>query len=192
MTTTTVWIHSKSRLIGDALASLLKKVDDYEVHTGPTPPPKADIAIWDLRGFKPPFPMPPAGVPTLALIDGSSTDKIIILGVGYMGYLSGEESIEDLKRAITVVLDGQLWAERRIMSSLVMKTRVASLTSREQDVFSLLVLGFTNKQIAQRLGISEKTVKVYVSGLLDKLGAKSRLDLMMHFGNRKAFHGEEA
>lgn len=185
-----IWINSKSRLIGDALATLLEKAEGFTVHTGSTPLEGTDLAIWDLRGFKAPFPLPPE-MPTVALIDGSKSDKIIVLGIGYRGYLSGEESVEDLKRAVQVVLEGEIWAERSLMSSLVMRARTPTLTTRENQVFSLLVMGLSNKQIAQRLGISEKTVKVYVSGLLEKLGAKNRMDLVMHFNNRKAFEIEE-
>jgi DNA-binding NarL/FixJ family response regulator len=188
---TTIWIHSQSKLISDALANLFERAEEFTVHTGVKPSAQADIAIWDLRGLKPPFPLPPGDVPALALFDGSDDDKIIILGTGYKGYLSGEETIDDLKRAIKVVMEGQLWAERSIMSSLVMKSRLANLTTRENEVFGLLVSGLTNKQIAQRLDISEKTVKVHVSGLLDKLGARNRLDLVMHFGNRRPFSDEE-
>jgi DNA-binding CsgD family transcriptional regulator len=48
------------------------------------------------------------------------------------------------------------------------------LSPREHEVLSLLAQGLSNKQIAKRLGLSEGTVKNYVSSLLDKLGVKNR------------------
>ena len=49
-----------------------------------------------------------------------------------------------------------------------------SLTLREQQVLGLITEGLTNRQIGQRLGLAEKTVKNYVSGLLAKLGMERR------------------
>lgn len=51
---------------------------------------------------------------------------------------------------------------------------LASLTLRERQAFELITEGLTNRQIGQRLGIAEKTVKNYVSGLLAKLGMQHR------------------
>ena len=48
------------------------------------------------------------------------------------------------------------------------------LTTREQEVFELLVLNKTTKEIAEFLGISEKTVRNHISNTMQKLGVKSR------------------
>jgi len=48
------------------------------------------------------------------------------------------------------------------------------ITARERDVLRLMVEGLPNKQIAQRLGIGEKTVKTHVSRVLAKLGVADR------------------
>ena len=48
------------------------------------------------------------------------------------------------------------------------------LTARERDVLRLVVEGLANKQIAQRLGIGEKTIKTHVSRVLAKLGVEDR------------------
>jgi DNA-binding NarL/FixJ family response regulator len=174
-----VWIHSRAKLIREALATYLERVG-YEVQTAPRTSEQVTIAIWDLRDEKPPYPRPPA-VPTLALLDGTNSDKLMILSVGYRGYLTGEEDPVTVKKAIETVLAGQLWAERSVLSQLVSNREVPSLTDREHQVLSLVIDGLTNKQIAQRLNIAEKTVKVYVSGVLAKLKAKGRTDLIMRY-----------
>ena len=48
------------------------------------------------------------------------------------------------------------------------------LTKREQEVFSLLVKNMTNKEIADDLNISEKTVRNHISNAMQKLGVKGR------------------
>jgi len=51
------------------------------------------------------------------------------------------------------------------------------LTAREQDIIAMIVAGHANKQIAQKLSISERTVKHYLTGIFGKLGLSSRLQL---------------
>jgi DNA-binding NarL/FixJ family response regulator len=53
-------------------------------------------------------------------------------------------------------------------------TRLAALTPRERDVLEVLATGASNRAIAERLFISEKTVSVHVSNLLAKLGVSNR------------------
>ena len=59
-----------------------------------------------------------------------------------------------------------------------LQRRVDSLTPREHEVFSLVVSGMLNKQIAYDLGLSEKTVKVHRARAMDKMKAKSLADLV--------------
>lgn len=54
------------------------------------------------------------------------------------------------------------------------RTAAAGLTSREQDVLDGMALGWSNAQLAERLGITVTTVKTHVSNVLAKLGARSR------------------
>jgi RNA polymerase sigma factor (sigma-70 family) len=53
------------------------------------------------------------------------------------------------------------------------------LSPREQQVVSALVAGYTNKQIAKQLKISESTVKHHLSKIFDKLGVSTRLELAL-------------
>ena len=48
------------------------------------------------------------------------------------------------------------------------------LTKREREVFELLIKNYTTKEIAEKLGISEKTVRNHISNVMQKLGVKGR------------------
>jgi DNA-binding CsgD family transcriptional regulator len=56
------------------------------------------------------------------------------------------------------------------------------LTKRELEVFGLVCQGFTNKQIAEHLVVSPTTAKVHVYHIMKKLGVKSRMEAILHFG----------
>jgi FixJ family two-component response regulator len=66
--------------------------------------------------------------------------------------------------------------EAKIVAEL--RERLNSLTSREQEVLSLVVTGFPNKEIAAQLKLSEMTVKVHRSQITRKMRAKSLIDLV--------------
>lgn len=62
----------------------------------------------------------------------------------------------------------QLESEGKILNKKI-------LTKREKEVFELLVNNFTTKEIATKLGISEKTVRNHISNVIQKLGVESRI-----------------
>jgi DNA-binding NarL/FixJ family response regulator len=67
--------------------------------------------------------------------------------------------------------------------------RSAELTARERDVLALVAEGLENKAIAQRLGLSPKTVRNYVSNVLSKLGAATRTEAAAAWWNEDARQG---
>jgi len=67
---------------------------------------------------------------------------------------------------------------KRLAESNISTNAELQLSPRERDVFALLLEGFSNKQIASHLCISESTAKFHVSSILRKCGVTSRLDLM--------------
>lgn len=58
--------------------------------------------------------------------------------------------------------------------------RLAALTSREQEIFELISAGMSNREVAQSLVLSEKTVKFHVSNLLRKLGLRNRTQAIVY------------
>ena len=67
----------------------------------------------------------------------------------------------------------------RICTASAARSRTVALTQRERKVLGLLAEGCSNRLIAERLFIAETTVKGYVSSLLDKLEASSRLQAVV-------------
>ena len=113
------------------------------------------------------------------------TDERILSAVraGAQGYLLKGVPREDLFRAIRVVNEGGSLLQPVVASKLLqhMSDENApappeALTDREREVLALLAVGATNKEIAARLVISERTAKFHVSSILSKLGAGIRTE----------------
>jgi DNA-binding NarL/FixJ family response regulator len=97
-----------------------------------------------------------------------------------------------LCRCIQSVHHGQVWANSKQLQYLVeIVTQVPSLrmvnacgvkllTSREEQVFALVADGFSNREVARELGLSEHTVKKYLFHIFDKLGVSSRVELVLY------------
>lgn len=95
---------------------------------------------------------------------------------------ASQERIVGAVRAVAaglIVLDPEL-AERalgsRVNGPLPTRDDFDDLTLREREVLTLVAIGLTNKAIAQRLGISDHTVKFHVAAILSKLDAESRTE----------------
>lgn len=109
---------------------------------------------------------------------------------GARGILSRQDSVETLCKCIRSVRAGQIWANSQQMSYAVealaslplMRTADASglslLSKRETDVVRSLAEGLSNREIADRLGLSQHTIKNYLFRLYEKLGVSSRLELL--------------
>ncbi|MCK5721119.1 MAG: response regulator transcription factor, partial [Gammaproteobacteria bacterium] len=132
---------------------------------------------------------------TKALMLTASKDETKILKslkAGAKGYLSKNTTISGLIKAIKVVNKGQLWVERELVARYFNGDITADmgregrqekmkevLTLREQDVLRLLLKGSTNKEIANDLFISEKTVKSHLNKIFKKLNVSRRLDAIL-------------
>ena len=74
---------------------------------------------------------------------------------------------------------------QRITDTHQADPRLESLSTREREILPLIAEGLTNREIGERLGLAEKTVKNYISGLLSKLGLQRRTQAaVLHLENR--------
>jgi DNA-binding NarL/FixJ family response regulator len=106
---------------------------------------------------------------------------------GAIGVVLKDRSPEHLRRAIRAGLAGEMCVEFSTMAAVLQarsepkpETRLdpKSLTPREREVISMLSLGLKNRGIADRLFISETTVRHHLTSIFDKLAVSSRLELM--------------
>ena len=100
------------------------------------------------------------------------------------------EARDQLIRALPLVAAGGFWVPRQLLSGFVdsiltsqgrrLKTdSVTNLSRREQEVLDSLLENLSNKEIASKLNIAERTVKFHVSNLLSKFGVRRRADLIL-------------
>ena len=107
------------------------------------------------------------------------TDERVVsaMKAGARGYLLKGSPREELFRAVRVVHEGGSLLEPLVASKLLESVNNPdALTPRQKDVLKLVATGLLNKEIAEHLFISERTVKFHVSGILAKLGAGNRTE----------------
>lgn len=112
-----------------------------------------------------------------------SEEKLVesALKAGATAYLFKNVSVDELAAAIRAARKGQPTLSPEATRILINKTTQPltpgyDLTDRELDVLKLLVEGYSNPQIADKLNVSRSTIKTHVSHILEKLGASSRLE----------------
>lgn len=108
--------------------------------------------------------------------------------VGVAAYVLKEAGGDALVRAVRDVAHGQSLLDPRTAGCVAARLRAADdsgLTPQERRVVALVTEGLTNRQIGEHLGLSEKTVKNYVSNVLAKLGMAHRSEVAV-YGSRLA------
>lgn len=104
------------------------------------------------------------------------------LEIGIRGLISTTADAAALKQCLSSTARGELWMENSLSMKLL-DTRPIHLSKRQTELVRLLAQGLKNKEIASFLGISEGTVKAYLTTLFEKVGAKDRFELAL-FGLR--------
>ncbi|MFD4230445.1 response regulator [Streptomyces sp. NPDC058545] len=104
------------------------------------------------------------------------------LRTGAAGYLLKEAAAEELRAAVHQVAGGATYVQPVLGARLAVEAPgpvdQKSLTAREAEVLSLLALGHTNQEIAQRLYVSVRTVETHRARIRDKLGKDTRAELI--------------
>lgn len=135
------------------------------------------------------------GGQVLLLIDKKYDEDELVeaISLGLRGYLLGDSNSKQLKEAIAAVNEGQLWIPRKIAGKVFDallygranpgrsgKNTLYDLTDTELSIVKLVAGGHSNKAIAGRMFISEKTVKFHLYKVFKKLSLKSRSQLILH------------
>ncbi len=112
------------------------------------------------------------------------TSIIEAVRAGAIGYLLKDTEADELCRAIKAAAAGQVQLSPQAAERLVREVRAPDspeqLSPRELEVLRLIARGMSNREIAQTLIISEKTVKTHASSILSKLGLASRTQAALH------------
>ena len=126
-------------------------------------------------------------LPPTIILTTFDDDQLVLAGIkaGAKGYLLKDVSLEQLVGAIQAVAGGgslvQPAVTQRLLSGLehmrndfVSLDKPDPLTERETEILRLMAGGFSNKEIANSLGVAEGTIKNHVSNILSKLGVRDR------------------
>jgi DNA-binding NarL/FixJ family response regulator len=115
-----------------------------------------------------------------------------VIGAGAKGYLAETAGESEIRMAMDVVLDGSIWAPRKVLARLIdaggvnfggsgsaSDSVVGVMTPRELEVLQLLMDGRTNRDIAAAMGIDEVTVKAHLGRMLRKTRSSNRVELTL-------------
>lgn len=202
-----VFLADDHKILRESLIILLQQEKDIEVMGGA---PDGQKAYQEILRLKPDIAILDISLPQLnglevaARIKKESPEvKIIILTMhkneefvarAYQlevsGYVLKENALEELLKAIRIVQAGGIYLSADITSTVVagfvknysvenMK-KLDPISSREREVIQLLAEGNSNKEIAQMLNLSLKTVETHRANIMHKLGFKSITDLVLY------------
>jgi two-component system NarL family response regulator len=106
----------------------------------------------------------------------SEEDIYRALRAGAQGYLMKDVSVDELMQCIRAVSQGKTWIPPVIGAKLANRVTTRELTARETEVLRAVVMGKSNKEIGVALNISEATVKVHMTHILEKLKVTGRTE----------------
>jgi len=129
----------------------------------------------------------------IALLKSAPNDMVVdAFRGGAKGVFCRAEPVEALCKCIRVVHSGQIWVNSRQLHFIVEALVNAAplrltdakgrylLAKREAEVANLVAEGLSNRDVAQKLGLSEHTVSNYLFRIYEKLGISSRVELVLY------------
>jgi two-component system nitrate/nitrite response regulator NarL len=136
--------------------------------------------------------------PKIIVLTGAPDERegIAVLKAGARGYCHRDIDGALLEKATDVVLKGEIWVGRKLIPHLLEELtvlteqrrrdtpnkadeRLGRVTPRERQIVDLLSAGASNKEIAKRLSVTERTVKAHLTAIFRKLGLSGRLQLAL-------------
>ncbi len=134
------------------------------------------------------------------LLDSSKSGMILdAFRAGARGVFSTRETVESLSKCIRRVFEGQIWANTRQVEALVHALASSHniravdahglnlLSKREMEVVRCVAQGMSNREIAERLHVSQHTVKNSLFRIFDKLGVSNRVELLFMTITQESF-----
>ena len=134
----------------------------------------------------------PAQRSLLLADDIERADVLRALQLGARGVILKSAPTELLFKAVRSVMKGEYWISRDMVADLVQMlakppasqsappaSQAVTLTDRERDIVGTIVAGYPNRDIANKFGLSEDTVKHHLTNIFNKTGASNRLELAL-------------
>jgi two-component system, NarL family, nitrate/nitrite response regulator NarL len=132
-----------------------------------------------------------SGIRVVILTVAETSDIVnTALEAGASGYVLKGASGLELVRVVQSICGGESYVTPALGARLLAQMRqkaasrkadgVSDLTSREEEILAQVALGLTNKEIARKLTLSEKTVKHYMTNVMQKLQVRNRVEAAMH------------
>jgi len=118
----------------------------------------------------------------IIILSGQNHPQEIVKGLkkGALDFLFKPFNLEELLNAIRDALEYDQKQFKRILKVSEIKKNFNTLTPREKEVCALLVEGLMNKEIAERLGTTDATIKVHKARVMEKMRASSLQDLVRY------------
>lgn len=197
-----VMLVDDQNLVRKGVRSLLELSEEIEVVAEASdgkeairtiPEIKPDVVLLDMRmpemsGLEVLLALSKAGLlPPTIILTTFDDDEMVLAGIkaGARGYLLKDVSLEELVNAVKTVAQGGSMVKPAVTQRLLqglenLKTDFSSLdrpdplTDRETEILRLMAGGYSNKEIANSLGVAEGTIKNHVSNILSKMGVRDR------------------
>jgi two-component system, NarL family, nitrate/nitrite response regulator NarL len=155
-----------------------------------------DLSLPKLSGLEVLAELSKLELPTRTIMLTAAIEReqvVEALELGVRGIVLKHSALQLLLKSIRCVNEGQYWIGQEGVSDLIQALRRMKpshnvskaphnfgLSSREMEVIGLIVAGYTNKDLARELGISENTAKHHLTNIFDKLGVSNRLELVLY------------
>jgi two-component system, NarL family, nitrate/nitrite response regulator NarL len=117
-------------------------------------------------------------------------DVVRAMRLGARGVVLKQSASDLLVKSIRKVFDGEIWLDNRMTAEVIDAFKKSSesgqrrekplLSDREKEIVQLVAQGFRNREIGEKLFISEQTVKNHLHNIFDKLGVSDRLELALY------------
>lgn len=158
-----------------------------------------DLAMPDLDGIAVTRRLATEAPETRVILFTSFSDRdgiVAALDAGAVGYLLKDAEPQELHNAIRAAVRGEAPLAPKAAAALLAErgphfADVPELTGREREILGLVLDGMANKQIARRLGISEKTVKGHLTNLFQRIGVTDRTQAAIWAERSGIFRGPE-
>lgn len=187
-----ILINLGSSLLGEALKEALgREQEDYQLCT------KAEFSqqksfcpefiVTDCHSLRRGLPFTDPEAKVVLLDYGLAEEEITSLLLTHKvdGILSTHSDLSQFKKAVQAINDGQIWLDNRKIKALIQHAESmrsaeqdVTLSKKEREIVMLISQGLMNKEIADKLCISEQTVKTHISRIFRKVNVSRRSQLV--------------